>query len=137
MLSPEQFNFGLDTSLRWHKARFSSAYHRIKESHVTLCPTTYPLAQCRKTVMTPLKNIQRTRTIKGYLFYENLRPNQQLDVLGYMGFLQNLLKTFIFKVFSFYLPNRMKNFTLSGLFFHLYLASKGDQNTFYLFQSSN
>ena len=28
----------------------------------------------------PLTNIQGTRRIKGYFFYENLRPNQQLDV---------------------------------------------------------
>jgi hypothetical protein len=41
---------------------------------------THTLSQCRKTVMTPLKNIKGTRTIKGYFFYENLRPNQQLDV---------------------------------------------------------
>ena len=82
-----------------------------------------------------LRNIQRTRTIKGYFFYENLRPNQQLDVLGYKGFLQNLLKTFIFRIFSCHLPNWMKNFTPSRLFLYLYLASKGDQNTFYLFQS--
>ena len=34
-----------------------------------------PLSQCRKTVMTPLRNIQGTRNIKGYSFYENLRPN--------------------------------------------------------------
>ena len=32
---------------------------------------------------------------------------------------------------------RMKNFTPSILFFGLYLAFKGDQNTFYLSQSSN
>jgi hypothetical protein len=31
----------------------------------------------------------------------------------------------------------MIDFTPSRLFFYLYLASKGDQNTFYLFQSSN
>jgi hypothetical protein len=95
------------------------------------------VAQCSKTVITPLKNIQRTRAIEGYSFYENLRPNQQLDVIGYKVLVKNLLKTFIFRVFSCYLPNRMKNFTLSRLFFYLYLASKGDQNTFYLFQSSN
>ena len=98
---------------------------------------TSSLAQCRKILMTPLGNIGRTRIIGGYFFYENLRPNQQLDVIEYGVLLQNLLKTFIFRVFSCYLPNQMKNFTLSRLFFHLYLASKGDQNTFYLFQSSN
>jgi hypothetical protein len=38
--------------------------------------------------------------------------------------------------FSCHLPNWMKNFTLSRLFFYLYLASKGDQITFYLFQLS-
>ena len=65
----------------------------------------------------PLENIQQTRTIKGYLFNENLRPNQQLDVHALMGFLQNLLKTFIFRGFSCHLPNWMKNFTLSRLFF--------------------
>ena len=86
--------------------------------------------------MTPLGNIQGTRNIKGYFFYENLRPNQQLDVQAMYGLLQNLLKTFIFRVFSCHLPNWMKNFTLSRLFLYLYLASKGDQNT-YLFQSSN
>ena len=42
------------------------------------------VAQCRKTVMTPFRNIQGTRNINGYFFYENLRPNQQLDALGYM-----------------------------------------------------
>ena len=100
------------------------------------CPLA-SLAQCRKILMTPLGNIGRTRIIGGYFFYENLRPNQQLDVIEYGVLLQNLLKTLIFRVFSCYLPNQMKNFTLSRLFFHLYLASKGDQNTFYLFQSSN
>ena len=34
---------------------------------------------------------------KGVFFYENLRPNQQLDVLGYKGFLQNLSEIFIFR----------------------------------------
>ena len=48
----------------------------------------YPNSQCRKTVMTPLRNIQGTKTIKGYFFYENLRPNQPLDVLGHTGFVQ-------------------------------------------------
>ena len=28
----------------------------------------YEITQCRKTVMTPLKNIQGTRNIKGYFF---------------------------------------------------------------------
>ena len=51
--------------------------------------------------------------------------------------LQNLLKTFIFRVFSCSLPNQMKHFTLCRLFFYLYLASRADQNTFYLYQSSN
>ena len=41
---------------------------------------TRQIAQCRKTVMTPLGNIQGTRNIRGYFFNENLRPNQQLDV---------------------------------------------------------
>ena len=72
--------------------------------------------------MTHLKNIQRTSTIKVF-FYENLGPNQQLDALGYKGFLQNLLKAFTFRVYSCRLPIQMKNFTLSILFFHLYLAS--------------
>ena len=67
--------------------------------------------------MTPLRNIQGTRNIKGYFFYVNLRPNQQLDVLGYKGFSQNLLKTCIFRTFSCHLQNWMKNFTLSRLFF--------------------
>ena len=63
--------------------------------------------------------------------------NQRTDyicitVIGYKVLLQNLLKTFIFRFFSCYLPNQMKNFTLSRLVFYLYLASKGDQNTFYL-----
>ena len=94
-------------------------------------------SQCSKTVMTPLKNIGRTRAIVGYFFYENLRLNQQLDVIEYGVLLQKLLIFFIFRVFSCYLPNRMKDFTLSRLFSYLYLASEGDQNTFYLFQSSN
>jgi hypothetical protein len=47
----------------------------------------------------PLKNIQQTRAIEGYFFYENLRPNQQLDVIGYKLLLQYLLKTFIFRFF--------------------------------------
>ena len=79
----------------------------------------------------------RTRAIEGHVLNENLWPNVQLDVIGYKVFLQDLLIFFIFRVFSCYLPNWMKNFTLSRLFFYLYLASKGDQNTFYLFQSSN
>ena len=87
--------------------------------------------------MTPFKNIGQTRAIARYFFHENLRPNQHLDVFEYGVLLQNLLKTFIFSGFSCYLPNWMKNFTPSKLFFYLYLASKGDQNTFYLFQSSN
>ena len=95
------------------------------------------LAQCRKTVMTPLKNFGRTRAIEGHFFNENLWPKLQLYVIGYKVLLQNLLKTFIFRVFSCYLPNRMKNSTLFRLFFDLYLAFKGDQNTFYIFQSSN
>ena len=37
----------------------------------------------------------------------------------------------IYSVFSYHLPNWMKNFTFSGLFFYLYLTSKGDQNTFF------
>ena len=62
--------------------------------------TRYTLAQCSKTVMTPpLKNIGLTRAIEGYFFYENLRLNQQLDVIEYGGVLQNLLKTFIFRGF--------------------------------------
>ena len=40
-------------------------------------------------------------------------------------------------LFSCHLSNWMKNFTFSRLFLYLYLASKCDQNTFYLFQSSN
>ena len=87
--------------------------------------------------MTPLKNFGRTRVIEGHFLNENLGPNRQLYVIEYKVLLQNLLKTFIFRVFSCYLPNRMKNSTLSKLFFDLYLAFKGDQNTFYLFQSSN
>jgi hypothetical protein len=43
----------------------------------------YKLAQCSKTVMTPLKNRGRTRAIEGYFFNENLRPKLQLDVIGY------------------------------------------------------
>ncbi len=39
------------------------------------------------------------RAIEGYFFYENLRLNQQLDVIEYGGVLQNLLKTFIFRGF--------------------------------------
>ena len=74
------------------------------------------IAECRKTVMTPLRNIQGTRNIKGYFFYVNLRPNQQLDAQAMYGLLQNLLKIFIFRVFSSHLPNWMKNFTLSRLF---------------------
>ena len=70
--------------------------------------------------MTPLENIEQTRAIEGCVFYENLRPNQQLDVIAYGALLQNHLKTCILRVF-----------------FHLNLASKGDQNTIYLFQSSN
>ena len=79
--------------------------------------------------MTPLRNILGTRNIKGYFFNENLRPNQQLDVQAMEGLLQNILKTFIFRVFSCHLPNWMKIFTLSRLFLYLDLASKGDQNT--------
>ena len=47
------------------------------------------IPQCRKTVMTPLRIIQGTRDIKGYLFYENLRPNQQLDVQAMYGLDEN------------------------------------------------
>ena len=49
--------------------------------------------------MTPLGNIGRTRIIEGYIFYENLRPNKQLDVIEYGVLLQNLLNTFIFRGF--------------------------------------
>ena len=52
-----------------------------------------------------------------------------MDVIGYKVLLQDLMKTFIFRVFSCHLPNQMKNFTL---FFYLYLASNGDQNTLYV-----
>ena len=41
------------------------------------------IAQCSKTVVTPLKNRGRTRAIEGYFFNENLRPKLQLDVIGY------------------------------------------------------
>ena len=57
------------------------------------------LAQCRKTVMTPLKNFGRTRAIEGHFFNENLWPKLPLYVIGYKMLLQNLLKTFIFRVF--------------------------------------
>jgi hypothetical protein len=66
--------------------------------------------------MTPLKNIGRTRAIEGHVLNENVWPKVQLDVIGYKVLLQNLLKTFTFRVFSCYLPNRMKNSTLSTLF---------------------
>ena len=46
----------------------------------------------------PLKNIGRTRAIEWYFFYENLRPNQQQDVIEYGVLLQNLLNFFIFRV---------------------------------------
>ena len=76
--------------------------------------------------MSPFKKIGRTREIEGHVLNENLWPNEQLDVIGYKVLLQNLLKTFTFRIFSCYLPNWMKNFTLSRLFFDLYLAFKGD-----------
>ena len=66
--------------------------------------------------MTPLKNIGRTRAIEGHVLNENLWPKLQLDVLGYKVLLQNILKTFILRIFSCYLPNWMKNFTPSRLF---------------------
>ena len=65
----------------------------------------------------PLKNTVRSRAIAGYFSNENLRPNQQLDVIGYNVLLQVLLKTFIFTFISCYLSNLMKDFILSCLFF--------------------
>ena len=115
--------------LKWCSTRSNEQTYRLNQKSSLL-------AQCFKILMTPLKNIQQTRAKEG-IFYENLRPNHQLDVIGYKVLLQNFLKTFICRIFSCYLPNQMKNFTVSRLFFYLYLASKGDQNTFYLFQSSN
>ena len=42
----------------------------------------YSLTTVQKDSNDPPQKIQRTRTIKGYFFNEDLRPNQQLDVLG-------------------------------------------------------
>jgi hypothetical protein len=39
-----------------------------------------------------LEETKGNRAIVGYFFYENLRPNQQLNVIGYKVLLQNLLK---------------------------------------------
>jgi hypothetical protein len=76
----------------------------------TASATSTALSQCRKTVMTPLSNIGRTRKIKGYFFYENLRPNQQLDVIEYGVLLQNRLKTFIFRGFFLLFAKSDENF---------------------------
>ena len=51
-----QNNFGLDTSLRWHMACFSSAYHQIKEfvSHFVPLPYIWAIQNMHSPHRSPL-----------------------------------------------------------------------------------
>ena len=57
------------------------------------------LAQCRKSVVTPPQKYSAKQGNRWVFLNENVRPNQQLDVIEYGVLLQNLMKTFIFRCF--------------------------------------
>ena len=86
----------------------------VRGRNSELMMRTNHLTQCSKTVMTPPQKIWGTSAIEGHVLNENLWPNVQLDAIGYKVLLQNLLKTFTFRILSCYLPNWMKNSTLSN-----------------------
>ena len=71
----------------------------VRGRNSELMMRTNHLTQCSKTVMTPPQKIWGTRAIEGHVLNENLWPNLQLDVIEYEVLLQDLLKTFTFRVF--------------------------------------
>ncbi len=80
--------------------------------------------------MTPLKNIQQTRKIKGHVLNENLRLKLQLDVIEYRVLLQYLLKTLTFRGVFLLFAKPDEEFYSFYTVFWPFLAFKGDQNTF-------
>ena len=71
----------------------------VRGRNSELMMRTNHLTQCSKTVMTPPQKFWGTRAIEGHVLNENLWPNLQLDVIEYEVLLQDLLKTFTFRVF--------------------------------------